>query len=81
MSIKEHYLYPIYMSYLKSRKMSQGAFDLRCLSESAFFDFKYKYESDDNFQKDQEGKFRSIVREDKINSIIDDTQLRNPTKP
>lgn len=72
MSIKEHYLYPLYISYLKSRKISKGAFDLKSFSESAFFEFKYKYESDVNFQQDQESKFKSTLREDKINKIIDD---------
>ena len=70
MSIKEHYLYPLYISYLKSRKISKGVFDLKSLSESAFFEFKFKYESDINFQQEQESQFKSISRENKINQII-----------
>lgn len=79
MSIREHYLYPIYISYLRSRKISKGAFELKSFSESSFFEFKFRYELDIDFQQDQESKFKSSLRENKINQIIDD-ELNRPTE-
>lgn len=72
MSIKNHYVYPLYVEYLKSKRMSKGAFELSKLSEEKFFDFKFRYDTDEYFKEEQEKNFKSIIREDKINDILYD---------
>ena len=72
MSIKNHYVYPLYIEYLKSKRMSKGAFELSKLSEEKFFDFKFRYDTDEYFKEEQEKNFKSIIREDKINDILYD---------
>jgi hypothetical protein len=76
-SIKEHYLYPMYLQYLEKKRMSKGALELSKICEEAFFEFKYMYDSDDKFRNNQEQIYKSIVREDKINAILDDEPNRN----
>lgn len=72
MSIKDHHVYPLYVEYLKSRRMSKGAFEISKLSEEKFFDFKFRYDTDEYFREEQEKSFKSIIREDKINDILYD---------
>ena len=79
MSIKEHYLYPIYIAYIKSKRMSNGALELSSISESSFFEFKYKYEYDTKFHEMQENRYRSVIREDRINILIDDNEPKRAT--
>lgn len=78
-SIKEHYLYPLYLEYLREKNLSKGALELSKLSENFFFDFKYKYDTDNDFKISQDSLHTSIVREEKIISIIDDKKSRNNT--
>jgi hypothetical protein len=51
--MKEDYLYPFYLKHLDNRltegKLSRGSFSLLRISESAFNDFKYKFENDESF--------------------------------
>jgi hypothetical protein len=76
-SIKEHYLYPIYLQYLSKKRLSKGALELSKISEESFFEFKYMYDSDNKFRDNQDQIYKSIVREDKINAILDDEPNRN----
>lgn len=73
MRIKEHYLYPLYLEYLKEKNMSKGNLALFKMSEDAFFDFKYKYDNDNLFKEVQNSLYKSTIRENKIDDIIDDT--------
>lgn len=79
-SIKEHYLYPIYLQYLGKKRLSKGALELSKISEEAFFDFKYMYDTDNKFKDNQDQIYKSIVREDKINTIFDG-ELNRHTEP
>lgn len=76
-SIKAHYLYPLYIEYLNGRNLSKGALELTKISEAAFFEFKLKYDTNDVFRKNQEEYHKSIVREDKIDNIINDKFSRD----
>ena len=71
MSIKEHHLYPIYLEYLENSKSSKGAIELCKISEDAFFAFKFKYDTDNKFKNDYDRLHTSIVREDKIDNILE----------
>lgn len=71
-SIKEHYLYPVYLKYLTKKRLSKGALELCKISEELFFDFKYMYDTNIKFKDNQDKIYKSIVREDKINTILDD---------
>ncbi len=68
--IKDHHLYPLYVEYLKNRRLSKGAIELSKLSEEAFFNFKYKYDTNDMFRDTQDKVHKSTVRENKINTIL-----------
>lgn len=72
MSIKEHHLYPLFIEFLKKKRMSKGAFELNKISEEAFFDFKYRFDTNMLFRERQENFYKSIVRENKIDNIIND---------
>lgn len=72
MSIKFHKLYPLYLEYLKTRRLSKGALELIKISESDFFTFKDKYEKDPTFHDEQERIFKQLIRDEKINDIIND---------
>lgn len=51
--MKENEIYPYYLKYLDNRltdgKLSRGSFSLLRISETAFNDFKYKFENDKDF--------------------------------
>lgn len=79
-SIKDHYLYPVYIEYLKKKRISKGALELGKISEDLFFDFKYQYDTDTKFKDNQDKIYKSIVREDKINTILD-AKLNRHTEP
>jgi hypothetical protein len=74
-SIKEHYLYPLYIEYLKSKRLSKGAFELSKISQENFYEFKIKCDTDDGFKDKQEKSFKSIIRENKIDDILDNDKL------
>ena len=46
------------------------------ISEEAFFDFKYKYDTDNLFREYRDNIQKSIIRENKIVSILDDKNNR-----
>jgi hypothetical protein len=69
-SIKEHYLYPLYVEYLKNKRISLGAFEILKISEKNFYDFKYRYDSEDGFRDKMDRFYKSILRENKINDIL-----------
>jgi hypothetical protein len=51
--MKEDEIYPYYLKHLDNRliegKLSRGSFSLLKISESAFNDFKYRFENDKDF--------------------------------
>jgi hypothetical protein len=67
--MKEDYLYPFYLKHLDNRltegKLSRGSFSLLRISESAFNDFKYKFENDENFAL-------QFKRDKRIDDLFDD---------
>jgi hypothetical protein len=67
--MKEDYLYPYYLKHLDNRltegKLSRGSFSLLRISESAFDDFKYKFENDENFAL-------QFKRDKRIDDLFDD---------
>lgn len=70
MTIKDHYLYPLYLEHLKAKRLSNGALELYKMSEEAFFDFKYRYDTDVLFKEKQDRAYKSVIREHKIDDII-----------
>lgn len=75
MSIKEHYLYPLYVEFLKRKRLSKGALELSKISEEYFFEFKYKFDTNRLFREKQENLFKSIIRDNKIDNIINDKTI------
>ena len=67
--MKEDYLYPYYLKNLNNRlvegRLSRGSLSLLRISESAFMDFKYKYENDKEFAI-------QFSRDKKIDDLFDD---------
>ena len=78
--IKSHRLYSFYISYLEYKKeldkISDGAFGLLKISESAFNDFVYDYENSPKFNKFVNDIHRKESRDEKINDILDETNRR-----
>ena len=72
MSIKEHFLYPLYVEHLKRKKLSKGAFQLYSISRDNFLQFESKYENDVFFKHEQDMILKSILRDDKIETLLDD---------
>lgn len=67
--MKEDYLYPYYLKHLDNRliegRLSRGSFSLLKISESAFNDFKYKFENDEHFAL-------QFKRDKRIDDLFDD---------
>lgn len=67
--MKEDYLYTYYLKHLDNRltegKLSRGSFSLLRISESAFNDFKYKFENDESFAL-------QFKRDKRIDDLFDD---------
>ena len=67
--MKEDYLYTYYLKHLDNRltegKLSRGSFSLLRISESAFNDFKYRFENDKNFAL-------QFKRDKRIDDLFDD---------
>ena len=67
--MKEDYLYPFYLKHLDNLltegKLSRGSFSLLRISESAFNDFKYKFENDESFAL-------QFKRDKRIDDLFDD---------
>jgi len=67
--MKEDEIYPFYLKHLDNRltegRLSRGSFCLLRMSESAFNDFKYRFENDKNFSV-------QFIRDKKIDDLFDD---------
>jgi hypothetical protein len=67
--MKDDYLYTYYLKHLSNRLtegiLSRGSFSLLRISESAFMDFKYKFENDPEFAL-------QFTRDKKIDDLFDD---------
>lgn len=67
--MKEDEIYPFYLKHLNNRltegKLSRGSFSLLRISESAFNDFKYRFENDKLFSV-------QFIRDKKIDDLFDD---------
>jgi hypothetical protein len=70
MNIKEHELYPIYLTYLKSKNLNSGQFNLSKISESKFNTFVDRYSKDEEFMKDQFHIYKVSVRDAKISEVL-----------
>jgi len=73
MSIKDHHLYPLYIEYLKRKRLTKGARELSKLSEEFFFEFKTKYDLNENFREKQDRAHKSTSRETKLDILLKDT--------
>lgn len=69
-SIKDHYLYPMYMAYIQEKRITKGAFELFKISQEYFFNFKSKYDNDEGFKYKQDIKYKSVLRDSRIDDIL-----------
>lgn len=72
MEIKNHQLYPQFIVYLETKKMSQGAKSLAEISQSMFFDFTKKWENSPGFKEKIEKKLISEQRDGNIDVLLQD---------
>lgn len=74
--MKKDEIYPYYILYLESRlstsRLSRGAYRLLKMSQSAFLDYKYRFENDELFYKKQIELHKSESRDKKIDDIFND---------
>lgn len=67
--MKNDNIYPYYIKYLEQRlvdgKISRGSYSLLRISQSAFEDFKFKFENDSEMRI-------SSIRDKKIDDLFDD---------
>ena len=71
-SIKNNELYPKYLIWLESRKMSDGLKELSKMSASLFEQFKFRYELNPSLRGEIDNKYKSIDREKKIDDLVED---------
>ncbi len=68
-------IYPYYILYLDARladnKIGKGAYKLLKMSNSAFIDYKYRFENDELFNERQLELYKSESRDKKIDDIFD----------
>lgn len=72
MSIKNDENYPKYILYLESKNLSNGGFALSKISAELFNQFLNRYKNNPIFQENLNNKFRSIDRQERIETIIDE---------
>jgi hypothetical protein len=72
MSIQNEELYPKYLLYLESKKLTTGGFALSKMSSDLFNEFKFRYENNPTFQEKINNQYKSIDREEKIENIVED---------
>ncbi len=70
MQIKTHNLYPIYLCYLDSKKLSIGAKSLAQISESMFSEFLKKYEFSPGFKEKWDKVILSEQRDESIGIVL-----------
>ena len=75
MSIQNEELYPKYLLHLESKKLTTGGFALSKMSADLFNEFIFRYESNPTFQEKINNQYKSINREEKIETIVDDFDL------
>ncbi len=75
MEIKNHQLYPQFIVYLETKKMSQGAKSLAEISQSMFFDFTKKWENSPGFKEKIEKKLISEQRDGNIDVLLQDEYI------
>lgn len=67
--MKNDNIYPYYIKYLEQRlvegKISRGSYSLLRISQSAFMDFKFKFENDSEMRV-------ASIRDKKIDDLFDD---------
>ena len=74
--MKNDPVYQYYLIYLNERlnigKVSKGSLSLLKMSQSAFDDFKFKFENDELFSESVIKLHKSEIRDQKIDDIFDD---------
>lgn len=73
--MKEDDIYPYYIIYLENRltegNLSNGYYQLMKISKSAFDDYKYRFDTDELFNKRQLELYKSEDRDKKIDNLLD----------
>lgn len=69
---KTHELYPLFETYIDTKKISNGAKRLLKLSESSFTDFKFQYENSNHFKQKIDDLLKREIRDIKIDDLLDD---------
>jgi hypothetical protein len=72
MSIQNEQLYPKYLLYLESKKLSRGGFALSKMSTNLFEEFVFRFENNPTFQDKINNLYKSIDREEKIDNLVKD---------
>lgn len=72
MSIQNEQLYPKYLLYLESKKLSTGGFALSKMSTNLFEEFVFRFENNPTFQDKINNLYKSIDREEKIDNLVKD---------
>ena len=74
--MKDDVLFPYYVVYLGSKlnegRLSDGSLSLLKISESAFEDFKYRFENEELFHSNMVELYKSEMRDKKIDDIFND---------
>lgn len=72
MNFKNDELYPIYLNYLETKKLSNGGLKLAKISLDMFNEFSKRYTNDLDFKQKQDDLFVSVRREMIIQDILED---------
>jgi len=72
MSIQNEELYPKYLLYLESKKLTIGGFALSKMSADLFNEFIFRYENNPTFQEKINNQYKYIDRQEKIEEIVQD---------
>jgi len=72
MSLKNEELYPKYLLYLESKNLSAGGFALSKMSSDLYNEFAHRYVNNPTFQDKIDNQYKSIDREEKIETIVED---------
>jgi hypothetical protein len=78
MSLKNNELYGIYLAYLSTLNLNNSKLRLLEISQNYFEKFSFRYKNDPLFKKKNEKRFLSIIRNKKLNSLIEEYDTKIP---
>jgi len=75
MNFKNEKYYPLYVNYLGTKSLSNGAYKLALISSDLYNQFVDRYTNEPFFRQKQDSISKSIQRDEKLGQILEDFEI------